>query len=94
MPSLDPLQISDTQSFDAAYNIYDGLVTYRPTLSADEKKAGKSRTNIVPDLADHWDVSPDRRTQPPLTCGPVCAFTMGACWKPPTSKPPSSVWAI
>lgn len=58
VPSLDPIQISDTQSHDAAHQIYEGLVTYRTKLEA----PGQSLYDVVPALAERWDVSPDRRT--------------------------------
>ena len=48
--TLDPAQVRDVVSAEYMYEIYSGLVT----LSAD--------LEVVPDLASHWDVSPDGRT--------------------------------
>jgi peptide/nickel transport system substrate-binding protein/oligopeptide transport system substrate-binding protein len=58
IPNLDPLQISDTQSHDAGHQIYNNLVTYRTII----EKPGQTVYDIVPDLAERWDVSPDRKT--------------------------------
>lgn len=58
VPNLDPIQIADTQSHDAGHQLYNALVTYRTVLD----KPGQSPYDIVPDLAERWDVSADRRT--------------------------------
>lgn len=57
-PSLDPIQVGDTQSHDAAYNLYNSLVSYRPMVN----KPGEKLTDLVPDLAESWAVSPDQKT--------------------------------
>ncbi len=49
-PTLDPAQITDTTSHSVASEIFNGLVTYDDAL------------NIVPDLAERWTVSEDKRT--------------------------------
>jgi len=58
VPSLDPINIGDTSSHDVAYNIYNGLVTYRAKV----KNKGEKLTDIVPDLAEKWTVSKDAKT--------------------------------
>jgi oligopeptide transport system substrate-binding protein len=58
VPSLDPIQIGDTQSHDVAHNIYSGLVRYRPRLSGE----GQKLSDLVPDLAESWQISPDGKT--------------------------------
>jgi peptide/nickel transport system substrate-binding protein/oligopeptide transport system substrate-binding protein len=57
VPNLDPIQISDTQSHDAGHQLYNALVTYRTVID----KPGQSAYDIIPDLAERWEVSPDRR---------------------------------
>ncbi len=49
-PTLDPAQITDTTSHSVASEIFNGLVTYDETLQ------------IAPDLAERWELSPDKRT--------------------------------
>lgn len=58
VPSLDPIQIGDTQSHDVAHNIYNGLVRYRPRITG----PGQSLSDLVPALAESWDVSKDGKT--------------------------------
>lgn len=58
VPSLDPIQIGDTQSHDVAHNIYNGLVRYRAEITG----PGQSLSDLVPDLAESWEVSADGRT--------------------------------
>lgn len=58
VPSLDPIQIGDTQSHDVAYNIYNALVTYRPTITG----SGQKLSDLVPDLAENWTISKDGKT--------------------------------
>lgn len=58
VPSLDTINIGDTTSHDVAYNIYNGLVTYRAKITA----PGQKLTDIVPDLAESWTISPDGKT--------------------------------
>ncbi|MEZ0369834.1 MAG: ABC transporter substrate-binding protein [Candidatus Sericytochromatia bacterium] len=58
VPSLDPIQIGDTQSHDVSHNIYSGLVRYRPEITG----PGQSLSDLVPDLAESWDVSKDGKT--------------------------------
>ncbi|MBF2051930.1 MAG: ABC transporter substrate-binding protein [Candidatus Sericytochromatia bacterium] len=60
VPSLDPIQIGDTQSHDVAHNIYNGLVRYRPEIT--EANSGQELSDLVPDLAESWQVSEDGRT--------------------------------
>ena len=47
--TLDPAKVRDLVSADYMYEIYSGLVTLSPTLE------------VVPDLAERWDVSADGR---------------------------------
>ncbi len=49
-PTLDPAQITDTTSHSVASEIYNGLVTYDDKLQ------------LVPDLAERWTISEDKRT--------------------------------
>ena len=49
-PTLDPHQVADTISAAVAVEVFGGLVT----LSTDLR--------VVPDLAERWEVSPDRLT--------------------------------
>jgi oligopeptide transport system substrate-binding protein len=49
-PTLDPHQVSDTISSAVAVEVFGGLAT----IDADLR--------VVPDLADHWEISPDRLT--------------------------------
>ncbi len=49
-PTLDPAQITDTTSHSVASEIFNGLVTYDENLQ------------IAPDLAERWEISPDKRT--------------------------------
>ena len=58
VPSLDPINVGDTQSHDVAYNLYNGLVTYRPTITG----PGQKLTDLVPDLAESWIVSDGGKT--------------------------------
>lgn len=58
VPSLDPIQIGDTQSHDVSHNIYNGLVRYRPKITG----PNQSLSDLVPDLASSWDVSKDGKT--------------------------------
>lgn len=58
VPSLDPIQVGDTQSHDVAYNLFNTLVSYRPLVD----KPGQKLTDLVPDLAESWTVSPDQKT--------------------------------
>lgn len=58
VPSLDPIQIGDTQSHDVGHNIYSGLVRYRPVITG----PNQSLSDLVPDLAESWEVSPDGKT--------------------------------
>lgn len=58
VPSLDPIQIGDTQSHDVAHNIYNGLVSYRPEITGE----GQSLSDLVPDLAESWTLSEDGKT--------------------------------
>ncbi|MFN8673648.1 MAG: ABC transporter substrate-binding protein [Candidatus Sericytochromatia bacterium] len=55
IPALDTIQVGDTTSHDVAYNIYNALVTYRAEIT----KEGEKLIDLVPDLAEKWDVSPD-----------------------------------
>ncbi|GIW23369.1 MAG: peptide ABC transporter substrate-binding protein [Candidatus Sericytochromatia bacterium] len=55
VPSLDSIQIGDTTSHDVGHNIYSTLVTYRTEI----KKEGEKLTDIVPDLAESWEISKD-----------------------------------
>ncbi len=48
LPTLDPVQIGDVASHHAAHQIYELLVDLDPTT-----------LQIVPELATHWDISPD-----------------------------------
>ncbi|MBC7545222.1 MAG: ABC transporter substrate-binding protein [Candidatus Sericytochromatia bacterium] len=57
IPSLDPIQINDVQSHDAGHLIYNALVTYRTVLA----RPGETYYDVIPDLAERWDISPDRR---------------------------------
>jgi len=58
VPSLDPIQIGDTQSHDVGHNIYNGLVRYRPRITGPNQKL----SDLVPDLAESWKISPDGKT--------------------------------
>lgn len=58
VPSLDPIQIGDTQSHDVAHNIYNGLVRYRPEITGPDQKL----SDLVPDLAESWTISDDGKT--------------------------------
>ncbi|MBC7475020.1 MAG: ABC transporter substrate-binding protein, partial [Candidatus Sericytochromatia bacterium] len=58
VPSLDSINVGDTTSHDVAYNIYNGLVTYRPQITASNQKL----IDIVPDLAESWIESKDGKT--------------------------------
>jgi oligopeptide transport system substrate-binding protein len=58
VPSLDPINIGDTTSHDVAHNIYNGLVAYRAEITG----PGQKLTDIVPDLAESWTVTPDGKT--------------------------------
>lgn len=58
VPSLDPIQIGDTQSHDVGHNLYNGLVKYRPKITG----PNQSMSDLVPDLAESWEVSKDGRT--------------------------------
>lgn len=58
VPSLDPIQIGDTQSHDVAHNIYNGLVRYRPRITGPHQKL----SDLIPDLAESWTISPDGKT--------------------------------
>jgi oligopeptide transport system substrate-binding protein len=49
-PTLDPAHITDTTSHTVASEIFNGLVQYDKKL------------NIVPDIAERWDLSSDKRT--------------------------------
>ncbi len=49
-PTLDPHLATDTTSSTYVVEVFGGLVTLSPKLE------------IVPDLAESWDVSPDRKT--------------------------------
>jgi peptide/nickel transport system substrate-binding protein/oligopeptide transport system substrate-binding protein len=48
--SLDPARITDIYSVNVAMNLFDGLVEYDKDL------------NVVPAIARHWVISPDRRS--------------------------------
>ena len=58
VPSLDPIQIGDTQSHDVGHNIYSGLVRYRPAIDGENQ----SLSDLVPDLAESWTTSADGKT--------------------------------
>jgi oligopeptide transport system substrate-binding protein len=58
VPSLDPIQIGDTQSHDVGHNLYSTLVHYRPQITG----PNQSLSDLIPDLADSWTVSPDGKT--------------------------------
>lgn len=58
IPALDSIQVGDTTSHDVSLNIYNALVTYRPEV----KNKGEKLIDIVPDLAEKWDISEDGRT--------------------------------
>lgn len=58
VPSLDPIQVGDTQSHDVAHHIFNGLVRYRPEV----KNEGEKLTDLIPDLAESWEVSEDGKT--------------------------------
>lgn len=58
VPSLDPIQIGDTQSHDVGHNIYSGLVAYRPQITG----PNQSLSDLVPVLAESWTISPDGKT--------------------------------
>ena len=58
VPALDSINVGDTTSHDVAYNIYNGLVTYRPEITGPNQKL----IDIVPDLSESWVVSPDGKT--------------------------------
>lgn len=58
IPALDSIQVGDTTSHDVAYNIYNALVTYR----AEVKNKGEKLIDVVPDLAEKWDISEDGKT--------------------------------
>lgn len=58
VPSLDPIQIGDTQSHDVGHNIYSALVHYRPEITG----PNQSLTDLVPELAESWTISPDGKT--------------------------------
>ena len=49
-PTLDPALTSDTSSAFVVIEVFSGLVTIDPDL------------NIVPDIAERWDISNDERT--------------------------------
>jgi oligopeptide transport system substrate-binding protein len=50
-PSLDPIHTTDTSSATIVFRIFEGLVDQDP-LTLD----------VVPALADHWEISPDELT--------------------------------
>jgi oligopeptide transport system substrate-binding protein len=58
VPSLDPIQIGDTQSHDVGHNLYNGLVRYRASIDG----KGQSLSDLVPDLAESWTTSKDGKT--------------------------------
>lgn len=58
VPSLDPIQIGDTQSHDVAHNIYEGLVRYRPQITGPDQKL----SDLIPGLAESWTLSDDHKT--------------------------------
>lgn len=55
--TLDPIKINDSQSYEVAYQIYNGLVTYRTKIN----KNGENLWDIIPDLAESWDISFDKK---------------------------------
>ena len=48
---LDPIQVTDGESFKVTQQIYDTLVMFEP-----------GTTDVIPGLAEEWDVSEDGRT--------------------------------
>lgn len=58
VPSLDPINIGDTQSHDVGHNIYSALVRYRPEITGPDQKL----SDLVPDLAESWEISEDGKT--------------------------------
>lgn len=58
VPSLDSINVGDTTSHDVAHNIYNGLVEYRSHITGPNQKL----IDIVPALAENWEVSPDGKT--------------------------------
>lgn len=58
VPSLDSINVGDTTSHDVAHNIYNGLVEYRSHITGPNQKL----IDIVPALAENWDVSKDGKT--------------------------------
>jgi oligopeptide transport system substrate-binding protein len=51
VPDLDPAVAFDTTSAEVSYQVYEQLVTYK-----------KNTYDIVGDLADSWEISPDGKT--------------------------------
>lgn len=58
VPALDSINVGDTTSHEVAHCIYSGLVTYRDEI----KKDGEKLIDIVPELAEKWDISQDGKT--------------------------------
>lgn len=58
IPSLDSINVGDTTSHDVAHNIYNGLVEYRSHITGPNQKL----IDIVPALAESWEVSKDGKT--------------------------------
>ena len=48
--TIDPAKVKDYTEYMAAVNLYDGLVTVDP------------KGNVLPQLAERWDISPDAKT--------------------------------
>ena len=56
--TLDPIYMSDPSSYEVGSQLYNGLVTYRPIA----KSKWETPYDIIPDLAESWQISDDRRS--------------------------------
>ena len=70
-PTLDPAHITDTTSHTVASEMFNGLVQYDDKL------------NIVPDIAERWDLSSDKRTTYTAICASRWLRAMRHVWCSP-----------
>ena len=75
--TIDPAKISDYTDYMASANLYDGLANVDP------------KGNLVPELAEKWEVSPDA-TSVTFHIRPDAKFQDGSPVRPRTSSIPSS----